>query len=158
MRRWLRYAWAAPNSLAGLVLAATAGLDGEITVVEGVVEAHGRALRWLLSRLVPLPGGAAALTLGHVVIGVCAEALDRTRSHERAHVRQYERWGPLFLFAYAAASALAVARGGHVYLDNHFERDACRQAGEGERASRARGRQGPPWISSRRRSRKPSPS
>lgn len=124
MVRWCRYAWAAPNSIVGLALAATACVDGRVAVVDGVVEAQGGALRWLLRRFVPLVGGAAALTLGHVVLAADEQALERTRAHERVHVRQYERWGPLFLAAYALASLLAVARGRHFYFDNRFEREA----------------------------------
>ena len=51
-----------------------------------------------------LAQGPHALTLGHVVLGVSQAALDDTRAHERVHVAQYERWGPLFLPAYLAAS------------------------------------------------------
>jgi cardiolipin synthase len=70
------------------------------------------------------PGGAAAMTLGHVVLGVNRLALDETRDHERVHVRQVERWGPAFIPAYLFASVLAWWRGEDPYLDNHFEREA----------------------------------
>jgi hypothetical protein len=88
------------------------------------VEAYGPRLQWALAHLVPLAGGAAALTLGHVVIGRDAAALDDTRAHERVHVRQYERWGPLFVPVYFVASGWVAWRGGHPYLDNPFEREA----------------------------------
>jgi hypothetical protein len=42
------------------------------------------------------------------------------------HVRQYERWGPLFIPAYFAASGWAWWKGGHAYLDNPFEVEAYR--------------------------------
>ncbi len=45
-------------------------------------------------------------------------------SHERIHVRQVERWGPLFLPAYVLASVVAQARGLDAYRDNPFEREA----------------------------------
>ncbi len=64
------------------------------------------------------------MTLGHVVIGRDQKLLELTRTHERTHVRQCERWGPLFIPAYFAASVLALARGQRPYLDNHFEREA----------------------------------
>ena len=51
-------------------------------------------------------------------------ALAWSRTHERVHVAQYERWGPFFLPAYVAASLWAFARGGDFYLDNVFERAA----------------------------------
>lgn len=120
----LRYLWAAPATLPGLVLAATAWRRGAIAVVDGVVEAHGPFIRWALRRLVPLPGGAAAITLGHVVLGVDATALETTRTHERAHVAQYERWGPLFVPAYLIAGVVAAARGRHFYFGNAFEVEA----------------------------------
>jgi hypothetical protein len=43
-----------------------------------------------------------AITLGHVVLATTESALKKTRSHERVHVRQYERWGPFFIPAYLA--------------------------------------------------------
>ncbi|HYE57360.1 MAG TPA: hypothetical protein VD948_02595 [Rhodothermales bacterium] len=121
----LRYLWASPNTLLGLVCAGVACLTGgRVRLVAGVVEAHGGLVAWGLRRLVPLKGGAAALTLGHVVLGRDADMLDATRTHERVHVRQYERWGPFFLPAYAAASLWAAARGRPAYLANAFEREA----------------------------------
>jgi hypothetical protein len=66
----------------------------------------------------------AAITLGHVVVGVSLAALDATRAHERAHVRQFERWGVLLLLLYPLAGLLAALRGGSPYFDNVFEREA----------------------------------
>jgi hypothetical protein len=92
-----------------------------------------------LLRRVPIRGGALALTIGHVVIGRDPSALDRTRAHERVHVRQYERWGPLFLLAYLGASAGLIAARRDPYLDNPFEREAYgatqkrQPSGEGRR-------------------------
>ncbi|MGH7729619.1 MAG: hypothetical protein ACRENJ_00010, partial [Candidatus Eiseniibacteriota bacterium] len=57
-------------------------------------------------------------------LGTSAAALAATRAHERAHVAQCERWGPLFLPAYAIASLVALARGADAYRDNWFEREA----------------------------------
>jgi hypothetical protein len=124
-RLWfLRYLWAGPATLVGLALAISALRRGGVALVDGVIEAHGPALRWALSRLIPIPGGAAAITLGHVVLGRDTQSLEWTRAHERAHVVQYERWGPFFVLAYTGASLWAIARGGHAYFDNHFERAA----------------------------------
>jgi hypothetical protein len=108
----------------GLAFASLALAGGRVRIVAGVIEAHGPWLGWLLSTCVPLPGGADAITFGHVVLGQDEHALNHTRAHERVHVRQYERWGPLFLPAYAVASILAVLSGGHYYFDNVFERNA----------------------------------
>ena len=127
--RALAYGWALPTTAVGLILVAVALLTGaRASVVDGVVEAHGGLLDTLLRRWVPLRGGASAMTLGHVVVGRDPHALDRTRAHERAHVRQAERWGPLFLPAYAVASLAVALRGGHYYRDNRFERDAVAAA------------------------------
>ena len=95
-----------------------------MSIHSGVLEAEGRLLAWGLTHLTWLEGGAAAITFGHVVLARDAAALEWTRSHERAHVRQYERWGPLFIPLYLAASAWAMARGRNPYWDNPFEREA----------------------------------
>ena len=66
-----------------------------------------------------------AITFGHVVLSV--DELDaEIMEHELVHVRQYERWGPLFWPAYVLSSLWARTRGGHAYWDNHFEREARR--------------------------------
>lgn len=135
MGRLLRALWASPNTLLGLVLVA-AGLvtRGRARVVDGVLEAHGGLVTWLLRRLPVGGGGAAAMTLGHVVVGLDEDRLAMTRAHERVHVAQYERWGPLFLPAYALSSALCACTGRHPYRDNRFEREAY----EADAARRAR--------------------
>ena len=121
----IRYFWAAPATLVGLSVAALGrATGGKVRRVDGVVEAHGGAVTWLLRYAVPLRGGALALTLGHVVLGRDAAALDRTRRHERAHVAQFERWGILFFLAYGVATVVAWARGQRPYRDNAFERAA----------------------------------
>jgi uncharacterized protein (DUF2062 family) len=98
-----------------------------LRVVDGVLEAHGPTLAWLLAHLVPMRG-TAALTLGHIVVARDAQSLDATRAHERVHVRQCEIWGPLFVPVYLAASVTAVLRGRHFYFDNAFEVEAFRAA------------------------------
>ena len=120
----LAYLWALPASLLGLLVAAAAGYRSQASAVDGVLEIHGPALAWALRRLTPWCGGAAAITFGHVVLGRDRHALAATRAHERVHVRQYERWGPLFIPAYLAAAAWAWWRGGDAYYDNPFEREA----------------------------------
>ncbi len=64
------------------------------------------------------------MTLGHVVLARDELLHDLTRSHERVHVRQCERWGPFFLPAYLLSSLwLAITRK-NPYRDNPFEREA----------------------------------
>jgi hypothetical protein len=124
MSRVLRYLWAGPTTFIGLVVAFALLRRGHASLIDGVIEAHSPLLDRALARLTPLAGGAAALTLGHVVIGRDAQALETTRAHERVHVRQYELWGPLFVPAYFVAGLWALAQGRHPYHDNRFEREA----------------------------------
>lgn len=128
--RGARYAWSLPNTALGAVLAAAAiASGGKVAIVAGVLEAHGGVVAFVLRRMVPLHGGASAMTLGHVVLGRDGVCLDRTRAHERAHVRQCEQWGPLFLPAYLAASVIAALGRGHYYRDNWFEKEAVARQG-----------------------------
>lgn len=120
-----RYLWAGPNTALGLcfcLLALVTG--GGCRVHTGVVEAHGGLLTKALASLPFVPGGALALTLGHAVLAQTAAAHDLTRDHERVHVRQYERWGPLFLPAYVLAGVVAWSRGDDPYRGNCFEIEA----------------------------------
>jgi hypothetical protein len=122
---WL---WASPNTLIGVLLLALWVLlfGARIRWVDGALEAApSRPLRprgWRMR----LP--FAAVTLGHVVVAVDEQELDRHRAHERVHVRQYERWGPAFLPAYVASSAWQWLEGRHPYWDNRFEVEARRLA------------------------------
>ena len=119
------YLWTLPTTLTGLWLAPLAVLTGgRMQVVDGVLEIHGGVVALLLRRCTLLKGGASAMTLGHVVLGRDQFCLDASRPHERIHVRQAERWGPLFIPAYLIGSAIALARGQRPYLDNPFEREA----------------------------------
>ena len=89
-----------------------------------MLEIEGPLLAWGLKHLTVLDGGADAITFGHVVLARDAAALRSTRNHERVHIRQYERWGPLFIPLYLAASAWALASGRDPYRNNPFEREA----------------------------------
>ena len=123
--RLLVYLWALPTTSLGLIffpLAVVSG--GGFQVVDGVLELHGGFVDFFLRRCTLLKGGASAMTLGHVVLGRDLTLLETTRPHERVHVRQCERWGIFFLPAYGIASLIALARGGSMYRDNAFEREA----------------------------------
>jgi len=124
------YAWAFPTTFVGLLFLplALASRSGRARVVEGVLELHGGPVAWFLRHGTLLRGGASAMTLGHVVLGRDEQLLDLTRTHERVHVRQCERWGPLFIPAYLLASLLVFFRGGRPYEDNPFEREAYAKA------------------------------
>ena len=82
-----------PATIIGLILAVLAFRGGRVRAVDGVLEAYGPVLRWGLSHLIPIPGGAVAITLGHVVLGANASALWYSRDHERVHVTQYRAVG-----------------------------------------------------------------
>jgi len=118
------YLWAFPTTLLGLLFLPDSLLSGKIQLVDGVLEAHGRLTRFYLTHCTFLRGGANAMTLGHVVIGRNSQVLNQTRAHERVHVRQCERWGPLFIPAYLTMCLVAWARGLRAYEDNPFEREA----------------------------------
>jgi hypothetical protein len=120
----IRYVWTSPTTALGLVLVLIGLWRAQVRVVDGVVEAHGPALAWLLAHFTLMPGGPVALTLGHVVIARNSWSLESTRAHERVHVRQCEVWGPLFVPAYLSASLSAALRGGNLYFDNWFEIEA----------------------------------
>jgi hypothetical protein len=125
LRRFFVYLWVSPATAVGLVagLAALA-TGGRWAVVRGVIEVHGGIVTWFLRSGMPWFGSAAAMTLGHVIIGRDVESLAHSRDHEHVHVRQYERWGPAFIPAYLAASAWCWLRGYNAYFDNPFEREA----------------------------------
>src|SRR5436190_14440373 len=91
---FVRYAWAAPATSVGFLIVLAGLRRARLRIVDGVLEAHGPTLAWLLSHLTLTGGGAAAMTLGHVVIARDQWSLESTRDHERVHVRQCEAWGP----------------------------------------------------------------
>lgn len=123
--RPLVYLWALPTTAVGLLFVPLALISGgAVQVVDGVLEVHGGLVAGFLRYCTPLRGGASAMTLGHVVLGRSKQLLDFTRAHERVHVRQVERWGPLFIPAYFLLSLLVFLRGGRAYEDNPFEREA----------------------------------
>lgn len=114
-----RYAWPAPYTLLGIAIGLLLG--GRFQRIDGVIEIYGPRIAVALNHLY-IP--ALALTLGHVVFGQTQAALDATRSHEQVHVRQYERWGIVFVPAYLAASAYLYVRGRDAYRENPFEIEA----------------------------------
>jgi hypothetical protein len=128
--KWLRYVWAAPCTAVGLWAGALGWLllRSRWRVESGVVEValFHRPSRRARPRRNALP--FAAITLGHVVLGLDASTLARWRPHEHVHVRQYERWGVLFFAAYPLASLWQLSRGRRAYFDNPFELQARRQS------------------------------
>lgn len=120
------YLWALPWTVVGAVGALLGRLSrGRVAIHTGVIEVSGGLFRWLLPRIGP-GAGIEAITIGHCVWAATERGLDRTRAHERVHVVQFERWGPLFPPLYLFASLVAWVRGRDYYLDNRFEREARR--------------------------------
>jgi len=127
IRGWVLL-WALPVTVLGLAIALIARASGgNVKCVEGVLEVSGGWPARALMHGFPFSGAVAAMTLGHVVVGVSDMALTRTRAHERAHVRQFERWGALMLVLYPLAGIWAGMRGLHPYHDNLFEIQARAQ-------------------------------
>ena len=62
------------------------------------------------------------------MLGTTARQLETSRFHERVHVMQYERWGPVFPLAYVASSLSALLHGQNPYHGNRFEKEANRLA------------------------------
>lgn len=122
--RIVRYAWASPATAVGLGLSLLAVLLGaRLRVVDGVIEVAGGQVRKLVL-LLPKALRFAAITFGHVVLGLDHATLRAVRAHEHVHVRQYERWGVLFFALYLASSLWQLIRGRSPYFDNRFEREA----------------------------------
>jgi hypothetical protein len=129
--------WPLPITIFGLILAAIVKASGGICKRYGnALEAsNGEASRllWLMNPW----GNIEAITLGHVILARDTNTAARLRTHEHTHVRQYERWGVIFPFAYLASSAIAMIKGGDAYRDNVFEREAFAvQFGEERRGKR----------------------
>lgn len=121
LARLARLAWASPCSLVGLAAAIVPLVaGGKATWSSGALEV---TYRDRLCDCGPITTGLPfrGIVFGHVILAISGEDLQRIGPHERVHVAQYERWGPLFFAAYAASSLWQLARGRDPYLDNHFE-------------------------------------
>jgi hypothetical protein len=113
--------WASPCSLVGLAFAAVTLLSGgkarwsagalEVTYRERQVSCGE------LARKLPVRG----IVFGHVILAVTDEELAIIGAHERVHVQQYERWGPLFFPAYVLSSVWQLIQGRSPYWHNGFE-------------------------------------
>ena len=120
----LRIIWAAPWSLFGL------GIGGLGLISGGRIRRKGRVLEiWggclpKVLKVFPFFSGSPVATYGHVVLGRSDCYLDACREHQMIHVRQYERWGVLFVPAYLFCSLALWFLGKRPYYDNPFEREA----------------------------------
>lgn len=124
----LFYLWALPATSIGLVCVPLAWVSGgSVAVRDGVLEISGGLISRFLSWGRPFP--IIAVTFGHSILAYTQAGLDVCRTHEHVHVRQYERWGPVFIPLYLLLSLIAWWRGEDPYRDNPFEREAFREAG-----------------------------
>jgi len=121
--------WAAPWSLVGL------GIGGLGLISGGHVQRKGRILEFwggclpTVLRVFPFYSGSPVATFGHAVLGRTDRHLDACREHQLVHVRQYERWGILFVPAYLVCWFALWLRGKRPYYDNPFERQAFNESG-----------------------------
>jgi hypothetical protein len=124
-----------PGDAIGWIVMRGCGIDAPTREVEAagrivaVVE-DPRIGRWFRLSLMPI----AAQTLGRYVISR-GPIYEEMFEHELEHVRQWKRFGPLYLPLYFGSSAVTFVRGGRPYADNSFEAAARRRA-EREMATR----------------------
>jgi hypothetical protein len=126
--RGLRWTWRTlPGDVMGWLVMRSSGVERPTRVlVVGDVTAHlvedRKIGRYLNTGFISIH----AQTLGRYVF--CREPIDdRTLRHEAEHVRQWRRFGPLFLPLYIAASVACGLRGREIYADNWFEVEARRR-------------------------------
>jgi hypothetical protein len=121
--------WAAPCSAVGIVLTAVLlALGGKAKWSSGALEVtyrHSLASCGTLASKLPFRG----IVFGHVILAVTREELKTIGPHERVHVAQYERWGPLFFLVYGASSVWQLVKGRSPYWYNYFEVQARERSG-----------------------------
>ena len=122
--RMIRYLWASPCSFVGLLLSLIAILFGAtMHIHDGTVEVTGGRIGSWVSRL-PRFLRFTVITIGHVILASSQHLLSSHRAHECVHVRQYERWGVLFIPLYLISRFVQLIRGRDPYLANRFEQEA----------------------------------
>jgi hypothetical protein len=124
----LKILWASPWSLLGLFVGGLGlATGGRVRRTGRVLEFWGGAVTTFL-RVFPLVSNVSAVTFGHTILGRSQPDLENCRTHELVHVRQYERWGPMFVPAYVFFWVVLWLRGRNPYFDNPFERQAYDEA------------------------------
>ena len=124
MLKLVRYIWPRPYTLLGILLGLFATIMGaKMQFKEHIFAFSGGHLPKILKHL-PFTKSFVAITLGHVVLAESLDSQSQFWRHECVHVRQYERWGILFVPAYFLASLWVWAHGNHPYRDNPFECEA----------------------------------
>jgi hypothetical protein len=81
--RWIRYLWAGPASLLGLALSLPFLCRGaRFRAIDGALELAHPGIDRMVSRL-PKSLGFAAITFGHVIVGVNRETLAHAKEARR---------------------------------------------------------------------------
>jgi hypothetical protein len=114
----LGFVWTLPNTVLGLVLGALTFQVPRIHAGAIVFDRGPRGVTALLRAI-----HRSAMTVGFVILS-SVPVQGRLELHERHHVRQYTRWGPLFIPVYFA---IGVRTG---YRRHPWERAARIAAGE----------------------------
>ncbi len=114
----LGFFWTLPNTIFGLLLGAC---TFQLPRSHGGAIVFDREPRGLTRVLRAMH--RTAMTVGFVIVA-SVPVEGRLLEHERHHVRQYTRWGPLFIPVYLL---LAIGFG---YRRHPMERSARRAAGE----------------------------
>ncbi len=128
LQKCLLVLWVSPYSLLGLGIGSLGMLlGGRGRFRDGAFEFYEGGTARFVRRL-PTGPTTAGFTLGHVILGQTGDGLELVGKHERIHMRQFERWGPLMGPAYLGASAWLWWQGRDPYRDNPFEVEAYREA------------------------------
>ncbi|MGD0017969.1 MAG: hypothetical protein ABSD62_01830 [Candidatus Limnocylindrales bacterium] len=125
----VRWAWRTlPGDLLGFMVMRCSGVSrpnrmSEAGDVTALVVEDPRVGRYLDTGFMPIH----AQTVGRYVF--CRGPMDeRVLAHECEHIRQWRRFGPLYLPLYFGLSLVGVLRGRRPYFDNRFEVAARRRA------------------------------
>jgi hypothetical protein len=123
--------WAAPLTLFGLLVAALlyalSGFRGQWRVKSPAIS----LITPLSTQLFSHPKlNLSALCIGQLIIARDEGNLQSSWAHECVHIRQAQRYGPLFPFLYCGHSLWCALTGRHAYWNNVFEVEA--RAGERE--------------------------
>ena len=118
--------WTSVNTMLGFFYGMFSGMVAAISGNDFTISYGGGSMRFSGSDLPFMHGETKAVTIGnttHYRTGSLSRARSRciVLEHEAWHVRQYQRWGPLFLPVYAATSLVEG-------YDNWMERAAQRAA------------------------------
>jgi hypothetical protein len=124
-RDWWRFL---PGDMLGRFVMLGCGIPAPTRVhnasgVQAVLVEDPRVGLWFRAHAMPV----TAQTLGRYVFAR-GPISDHTLAHECEHIRQWDRFGPLFLPLYFGSSTVAMFRGRRPYWDNRFEAAARTQA------------------------------